>query len=165
MNRAYVSKAEETDVRELLDELARKLRYRADGKESYFPGFYVDRLWYSVLEGEQDPIPVVGFEIERSVPLNERLRKDILNLAWSRVPVGFIVLPHRRICADPTTRKGSTAQNWYLNRFWGAFQDYRQPFGFYCEVRLLDFDELMETKSLAKARLCENHFEEKRGHD
>jgi hypothetical protein len=97
-------------------------------------------------------IPVIGFEIERGLPLNERLRKDILNLAWSRAPLGYIVVPHRGILADPKVNTGSTAKNWYTNTFRSTFDTYCKPVKFYCEIRLLDFDKLMETKSLSEAR-------------
>ncbi len=82
MKKYVLTKGEEGELRALLDEAADRLGFNTLGKESYHPGFAIDRLWLSELEAED--IPAVGFEIERGVPVNERLRKDILNLAWSR---------------------------------------------------------------------------------
>ena len=145
----YVTRTDEDQVRRLLDELAPAFGYISKAKEAYFNRFYLDRLWYS----PSLDVPGVGFEIERGIPLNERLRKDILNLAWSRAPLGFIIVPHRRILADSMVEKGSTAQNWYVNTFWKSFEAYRQPFSFYCEIRLLDFDTLLEQRSLKELTL------------
>src|SRR5262249_47136557 len=147
----YVSRAEENEVRTLLDELAVKLGFVSDRKEACFNGFYLDRLWYSRLE--KDLIPAVGFEIERSVPLNERVRKDVLNLTFSRAPVGYLIVPQRRILQDPQIKVGSTNQNWFANTFWKTFEAYKRPFSFYCEVRLVDIDLLKEKRSLTDATI------------
>lgn len=59
----YVTRADENRVLQLLDEMAPALGYISENKETHFNGFYLDRLWYSALDGER--IPAVGFEIER----------------------------------------------------------------------------------------------------
>ena len=102
----YLTNAEEKQTRELVDELAGKLGLHSDKRETYFARFYVDRLWYRILEGEK--IPFIAFEIEKGIPNNERIRKDIMNIAWTRAPVGYIILPHTRILNDPKVNKGSS---------------------------------------------------------
>jgi len=79
----YLTDKEEKQIRNLLDELANKLGLYCEKKEAYFSGYYIDRLWFKILEGNR--IPLVAFEIEKSIPNNERIRKDIMNIAWSRV--------------------------------------------------------------------------------
>jgi len=145
----YLANAEETRIRQLLDELADEWGLSCDKKETYFSGFYVDRLWYKVL-GEA-PIPFVAFEIEKGVPSNERIRKDIMNIVWSRVPIGYIVLPHSRILDDPKAAPGSTWQNWYKNIFLGVFQQYREPFVFYCDIQIINADTLLLSRSLRRS--------------
>jgi hypothetical protein len=145
------SSDEDKSLRHLLDDLAPSLGFIPSGKEAYFEGFYLDRLWYTALYSEM--IPVIGFEIERGVPINERLRKDITNLAWSRAPLGYIVVPDRRIRSNPKVNTGSTAENWYANTFRKTFDTHCKPVKYHCEIRLLDFDKLMETKSLSEARI------------
>ncbi len=145
----YLTKAEETEIRRIIDELANEWGLEGDRKEAYFHGFYVDRLLYRKVENTK--IPLVAFEIERSVPSNERIRKDIMNIAWSRVPTGYIILPHTRIIQDPDVDKGSTWQNWYKNVFLKTFDVYVKPFLFYCEIHLIDADQFMAQRSLEKS--------------
>jgi hypothetical protein len=142
----YLAKVEEAQIRGLLDELADEWGLSCDKRESYFSGFYLDRLWYKILE--ETRIPFVAFEIEKGIPSNERIRKDIMNIAWSRAPVGYIILPHSRILNDPVVEQGSTWQNWYRNKFYKTFQEYRKPFVFYCDIQIIDADKLHTSRSL-----------------
>ena len=145
----YLNSTEERRIRKILDNLAEKNGLSSDKKEIYFSGFYVDRVWYKVLE--KIKIPLVAFEIERGIPSNERLRKDILNIVWTKAPIGYIILPHRRILADPEVKKGSTWPNWYKNHFFRTFKEYQNPFIFYCEIKIIDVDKLLTSRSLSKS--------------
>jgi hypothetical protein len=145
----YLTKAEETKLRKLIDELADEWGLASDRKEAYFEGFYIDRLIYKIIEDKK--IPLVAFEIEKSVPSNERIRKDIMNIAWSRAPKGYIILPHARILQDPQINTGSIWPNWYKNIFIKTFQVYVKPFLFYCEIFLVDADQFMTKRSLERA--------------
>lgn len=124
-----------------------------DKREAYFSdlGFYLDRLWYKNLE--ETRIPFVAFEIEKGIPSNERMRKDIMNIAWSRVPIGYVILPHSRILNDPLVQQGSTWQNWYKKQFYKTFQEYRKPFAFYCDIQVIDGDKLLLSRSLKTATI------------
>ena len=145
----YLIKTEETKIRKLIDELADEWGLASDRKEAYFDGFYIDRLLYSIVEDKK--IPLIAFEIEKSVPSNERIRKDIMNIAWSRAPMGYIILPDARILKDPDVNKGSTRPNWYKNIFSKTFQIYVKPFLFYCEIYLIDADQFMTQRSLERS--------------
>jgi len=145
----YLTNTEEKQIRKLLDELADKLGLHSDKKETYFSGYYLDRLWYKILEG--DKIPFAAFEIEKSIPSNERIRKDIMNIAWTRAPVGYVILPHSRILKDPKINKGSTWQNWYKNIFFRTFEEYRKPFTFYCDIQIVDADKFLSSQSLKES--------------
>jgi hypothetical protein len=146
---AYLTPAEEKRIRKLLDKLVEKNELYSDKKETYFSGFYVDRLWYKILE--KIKIPLIAFEIEKGIPSNERLRKDILNIVWTRVPLGYIILPHKRILTDPEAKKGSTWPNWYKSHFFRAFKEYRAPFIFYCDIKIIDVDKFLTSRSLSKS--------------
>lgn len=145
----YLTNVEERQIRELIDELAGKLGLHSDKRETHFAGFYVDRLWYRILEG--DKVPFIAFEIEKGIPNNERIRKDIMNMAWTRAPVGYIILPHTRILNDPQVDKGSSWPSWYKNKFFETFSEYKKPFIFYCNIRAMDADKLLSTRSLRKS--------------
>ncbi|MCD6277741.1 hypothetical protein J7J69_05810 [candidate division WOR-3 bacterium] len=145
----YLTDKEEKQIRNLLDELANKLGLYCEKKEAYFSGYYIDRLWFKILEGNR--IPLVAFEIEKSIPNNERIRKDIMNIAWSRVPVGYIILPHSRIIDDTKVKKGSSWAKWYKNNFFRVFNEYCNPFIFYCDIQLVDADKLISTQSLKES--------------
>jgi len=145
----YLTNAEEKQIRKLLDALADKLGLYCGKKETYFSGYYLDRLWYKILE--DDKIPLVAFEIEKGVPSNERIRKDIMNIAWTRAPVGYIILPQSRILNDPEVNDGSTWPNWYKNNFFKAFHEYREPFIFYCDIQVTDADSLLSSQSLRES--------------
>lgn len=145
----YLTKTEEKQIQKLLDELADKIGLYCDKKETYFSGFYLDRLWHKILE--EDKIPFVAFEIEKSVPSNERTRKDIMNIAWTRAPVGYIILPHSRILKDPKVNEGSTWASWYKNKFFETFNEYRKPFMFYCDIQIMDADKLLSSRSLRES--------------
>ena len=145
----YLTNAEEKQIRKLLDELADKLELYCSKKETYFQGYYLDRLWYKILE--DDKIPFVAFEIEKSIPSNERIRKDIMNIAWTKAPVGYIILPHSRILNDPKVDVGSTSQNWYKNKFFKTFNEYREPFIFYCDIQITDADKFLSSQSLKES--------------
>lgn len=147
----YLTNDEEKQIRKLLDELADEWGLYCPKTESYFSGFYLDRLWYKTLEEKR--IPFVAFEIEKGIPNNERIRKDIMNVAWSNAPVGYIIVPHKRVLFDPLVERGSTGQYWYKNRFYKAFQEYRKPFVFYCDIQLVDADELLLSRSLKAATI------------
>jgi hypothetical protein len=145
---AYLTKSEEKEVRCLLDEMAAEHHLHTDRKESFFKGFYVDRVWRTSVESIQ--VPVVGFEIERSVPTNERFRKDILNLAMTRAPLGFIVLPHTRVLK--AAKGGSNWETWYRDHARGTLEVYSRPFEPYISIQILDVDKLLRTRSLDEAR-------------
>ncbi|MFX0195851.1 MAG: hypothetical protein ACFFCW_07000 [Candidatus Hodarchaeota archaeon] len=142
----YLSNEKENQVRNLLDELAEEINLYCEKKEAYFSGYYLDRLWYKILEEQK--IPFVAFEIEKGVPTNERLRKDIMNIAWTRAPVGYIILPHNRILNDPKVNEGGNWANWYKKNFFLRFNEYRKPFIFYCDIKIIDADKLLSSRCL-----------------
>lgn len=145
----YLDKREENEIRELLDELAEKFGFHCEKKEKYFRerGFYLDRLWYIILEDEK--IPFVAFEIEKSVPSNERIRKDILNIVFTRATKGYLITPHQRILAKATG--GSSWETWYRDHFLETFEKYRNPFAFYCDVEVVDADLFISSRSLKES--------------
>ena len=141
-----MTNAEEKQIKKLIDELADKFGLHCDKKEVYFSGYYLDRLWYKIVE--ENKIPLVAFEIERGVPNNERVRKDIMNIARTRAPAGYIILPHSRILNDPKALQGSSGPYWYKNSFYRTFEEYRKPFVFYCDIQIIDSDTLLSSRSL-----------------
>jgi hypothetical protein len=145
----YLTNTEETEIRKLIDEVAKEWELFTDQKETYHAGFYIDRLLYRIVEDRK--IPLIAFEIEKSVPDNERIRKDIMNIVFSRAPMGYIILPHARILKDRDVDERSTWPNWYKNKFFETFQVYVNPFLFYCEICLVDADQFMNKRSLEKS--------------
>ena len=145
----YIRRDDEQQIRKLLDEMADHFWLDSTKKEKFFPGFYLDRLWYKELEEEL--IPFVAFEIEKGVPSNERIRKDIMNIACTKAPKGYVILPHRRILEDPKARGGGNWPSWYKNNFIKTFLTYRQLFAAYCHIEIIDADELLGSGSLHKS--------------
>jgi len=74
-----------------------------------------------------------------------------MNIAWTRAPVGYIILPHSRILNDPKVNEGSTWPNWYKNKFFETFNKYRKPFMFYCDIQIMDADKLLSSRSLRES--------------
>lgn len=151
----YLNKQEEQEIKRILDGLAEKLGFYCPKKESYFPemGYYLDRLWYMSLEEER--IPFVAFEIEKGVPNNERIRKDILNIVQTRAPKGYLITPHQRILTKAATL-GPTWETWYRDHFLETFEKYRNPFVFYCEIQVVDADQFLSSHSLKKSMVRES---------
>ena len=152
----YIKLDEEKTIRKLLDDLADNFGLDSPKREKRFPGYYLDRLWYKIIEGEK--LPLIAFEIERGVPSiergvpsNERIRKDIMNLACTRAPKGYIILPHKRILNDPEIKQGSNWASWYKSNFEQAFLTYNQPFSAYCDIKIVDADALLTSHSLVKS--------------
>lgn len=147
----HLKQNEEKAIRGILDQLAVKLGLYSSQKESYFRemGYYLDRLWYFLLDEEK--IPVVAFEIERGVPLNERIRKDIFNIVLSRAPKGYIITPHERILKKARTASRTCDETWYRDHFQQAFEKYRSPYVFYCDIRVVEADMFMSSGSLRKS--------------
>jgi hypothetical protein len=71
-----------------------------------------------------------------------------MNLAWTKAPLGFIITAHSRIMKDST---GDAGTEWYKRNFKRVFTRYREPFAFYCKIRLLDADKLLSSKRLRAA--------------
>jgi len=145
----YIKRDEERLIRELLDEMADGFGLYSPKKEKFFSGYYLDRLWSKELEGEK--VPFVAFEIEKGVPSNERIRKDIMNVACTKAPKGYVILPHRRILEDPKARKGGNWASWYKSNFEKTFSIYRQLFAAYCDIEIIDADMLLASRSLHKS--------------
>ena len=145
----FLTRDEELEIRRILDEMGQTYGFEATRRESYSPGFYTDRVWYTKVESARPA--VVGFEIERGVPSNERLRKDILNLAWTRAPLGFLILPHSRILKAAEKARSLGWLTWWRDNGRSVFEIYSRPFEPYISVKILDADLLVKTRSLDKA--------------
>jgi hypothetical protein len=142
---------DETRIREILDKLARLYHLQTECKEVMFlDGMSIDRLWTVDLPSSRKGIPVVGFEIEKGIPLNERLRKDIMNIVCCRSPLGYIIIPHKRIMeADESSSKSVT---WYKNgTFYRDFQNYCKSFA-NIDIRLVDADDILENEQTILAK-------------
>jgi hypothetical protein len=154
----YLTRNEEKTIKDILDRLAPKFGLHSLQKESYFREmrYYLDRLWYFLLDKEEIPekIPVVAFEIERGVPHNERIRKDILNIVLTRAPKGYIIVPHERILSKAGTASHVCAETWYRDHFQQVFETYRSPYVFYCDIRVVDADILKSSDSLRESVVC-----------
>ena len=141
-------KEEEYRIKQILDDLAQSYNLKSDRKEVYErdKSLYLDRLWY-VKIGEEK-VPVVVFEIEKNVPNNERIRKDILNMVMSKAPIGYLILPHKRImdAYDPNVKKERIT--WYHDHFHTAFNNYYNPFKSYIDIRLVDADDILQNQRL-----------------
>jgi len=151
---AFLTKDEEREIRSVLDQMAQEYGLSTKSHEPRFEGFYPDRIWNTKLGSEE--VAVVAFEIERGVPSNERWRKDIFNLAASRAPLGFIIVPHQRILgATQSSVHGQTAWawvKWYRSHGRKDFEIYSRPFP-YTSIRVLDADTLVAKRSLSEARV------------
>jgi hypothetical protein len=151
----YLTQNEEKTIQGILDRLAPALGLYSPRKGSYFPKmrYYLDRLWYFQLDKEETPekIPVVAFEIERGVPSNERIRKDILNIVLTRAPKGYIIVPHERILSKAGTTSGAGNETWYRDHFQEVFERYRSPYVFYCDIQVVDADKFLASRSLSKS--------------
>lgn len=149
----YIETEEEQQIRELLDMMAEKLGLVCSKKEEQRAGYYLDRLWFEEIEGEK--VPVIAFEIEKGIPSNERIRKDLMNIALSKAPKGYIILPHERISADMNDARQGNWANWYKSNFLGVFSVYRSLFEAYCDIRLIDADKLQTTQCLKESIIAE----------
>ena len=145
----YLENSEEKHIHKIIEELAAKLGLCCPKKEVQFRdmGYYLDRIWYMELEGED--VPIAAFEIEKGVPGNERTRKDILNIVLSKAPKGYLITPHKRILMKATG--GSGWETWYRDHFLETFKKYHSPFIFYCDVQLVDADMLISSNSLKES--------------
>jgi len=138
-----LSLSEEKQIERILDKAAKIYKlYTQRRQEKLTDGMVIDRLWKIEL-GDYDKIPVIGFEIEKGIPSNERIRKDIMNIVYSKAPRGYIILPHGRIMnADPS----NSSVNWYKNSFYGDFQSYCKLFP-NTDIRLVDTDAILGNES------------------
>ena len=139
----FLSRNQEKRIERILDNAAQSYHLSTERKQVWLAeGMIIDRLWKIKLR-DYDEIPVIGFEIEKGIPLNERIRKDIMNIVYSKAPRGYIILPHDRIMnADPS---GSSVI-WYKNSFYGDFQSYCKLFA-NIDIRLVDADEILRNES------------------
>jgi hypothetical protein len=144
-----LTKTEEKQILKILDDLAVESGVLSSQREKHVrdKGYYLDRLWYIVIESEK--IPLVAFEIEKGIPTNERIRKDILNIVLSKAPKGYLITPHKRILES--VGKGRGWETWYGNCFPKAFKNYREPFVSWCDIQVLDADMLVSSRSLRKS--------------
>lgn len=154
----YIGNEEENNIRTLLDKIANRTGLKCPEKETQFKdkGFYLDRLWSFSLFNE--PIPLVAFEIEKSVPSNERIRKDIFNIVLSKAPKGYIIVPNERILKKEIENKQGW-ETWYRNHFRLDFIKYCTPFMPYCNIQVVDADKLLNTESLAASVIIKNEKE------
>ena len=151
MSRSFLPslmKEEEDRIKQILDDLALGYNLKSDRKEVYErdKSLYLDRLWY-VKIGEEK-VPIVAFEIEKSIPNNERIRKDILNLVMSKAPIGYLILPHKRIEKDFNPAMRQPWIDWYHNHFNRVFNNYYRPFTEFVDIRLVDADDILQNKRL-----------------
>jgi hypothetical protein len=118
-----LTKTEEKQILKMLDGLAEEFGIRSSQREKHVrdKGYYLDRLWYIVIESEE--IPLVVFEIEKGIPSNERVRKDILNIVQSRAPKSYLITPHNRILAIAASA-ATGWETWYKDGFPKAFKNY-----------------------------------------
>ena len=146
----FLTKQEEGQIRQMLDTLATNYNVKTDCKEVYErdKSLYLDRLWY--IQIEEEKVPVVAFEIEKGVPYNERIRKDILNLVMSNAPIGYLILPHKRIEKAFNPNIKQMWINWYHNHFCRVFNNYYEPFKSFVDIRLVDADDILKFKTLEK---------------
>jgi len=148
----FLTKEEEKTLKQILDELAAQYNLFTKSKEVYRrkESYYLDRLWWTKV-GE-DKIPVVAFEIEKSLPSNERIRKDIFNLAFSRAPLGYLILSHTRIMLTKEDSLQKEAQKvwvkWYKKEFAKVFRNYYKPFSSFIKIKLVDADNLLQNRHL-----------------
>ncbi|NWF77938.1 MAG: hypothetical protein HXY36_05035 [Chloroflexi bacterium] len=99
---------------------------------------------------ESEEIPLVAFEIEKGIPSNERIRKDIFNIALSRAPKGYLITAHKKILAS-AQHNGGTWETWYRDHFFEAFDNYRKPFVSWCDIQVVDADMFLSSGSLRKS--------------
>jgi len=153
----FFTKEEEKTIKKVLDELATRYNLSTEPKEVYRrkESYYLDRLWWTKIG--KDEIPVVAFEIEKSLPSNERIRKDVFNLAFSRAPLGYLILPHTRIMrSNEETIKKEVQRvwvKWYKKEFTKVFNNYYKPFSPFIEIKLVDADEILKNKHLQEMKI------------
>ena len=151
MSRYFLSsltKEEEDRIKQILDDLALGYNLKSDRKEVYErdKSLCLDRLWY-VKIGEEK-VPVVVFEIEKNVPTNERIRKDILNMVMSKAPIGYLILSHKRIMKAFNPAMKQPWIDWYFRHFNRVFNNYYRPFTEFVDIRLVDADDILQNQRL-----------------
>lgn len=144
---------EEKKIRQILDDTAQKYNlFTRNQEEKMADGMSIDRLWKLKL-GISEEIPVVGFEIEKGIPSNERLRKDIMNIAYSKAPLGYLIIPHSRIMKIEYEKDDSGWATWYKNSFYKDFQSYLRMFP-NLDIRLADADVILDNELLLERHSC-----------
>jgi hypothetical protein len=137
---------EEKRIRQILDDTASKYNLFPSHKEVFLAdGMSIDRLW-TIRLGVFQTINVVGFEIEKGIPSNERLRKDIMNIAYSKAPLGYVIIPHSRIMKIEYNEDRSGWATWYKNSLYKDFQSYRGVFP-NLNISLVDADAIIKNES------------------
>jgi len=155
----FLRPQEEVTIKRILVSLAQQYNLLAEEKESYQTekSRYIDHLW-SVRIGKEK-VPIVSFEIEKGVPGNERIRKDIFNLLSTKTPMGYIILPHKRITASTSSDKMGVIK-WYRKHFFKVFSNYYEPFRSFIDIRLLDSDDILDFKTLDKHLTLDSFLKE-----
>lgn len=148
-----LEKTEEKKIKEILAELANSYGFVTNTKEYYDKekSLYLDMLWKAKIGEER--VPIVAFEIEKGTRgYNERLRKNIFNLALSKAPRGYIIFPYKRIqeksLVDPKTGKWHRKNKMGVSDFKKAFDNYYRPFSPYIDIILADADTILKDKKL-----------------
>ena len=144
---SYLTKNEDYSIRKILEATARSIGL--EGKNEYYiSSSLVDYVWFKDIEGKK--IPIIAFEIERGIPTNERLKKDIFNLLITKAPAGFLIIAKSRIDRDEGKNPWI---KWFRNTFPETFKDYTEPFSSFIKIELLDGDKLLLTKSIEKSKI------------
>ena len=144
---SFLSKNEDDLIRKALEQIAESLGLV--GKNEHTIGSsYIDYVWFKEIETEK--ILIAAFEIERGIPTNERIKKDIFNLIVTKAPKGFLIIAKTRI--DKADEKRPWVR-WFRNTFSRAFRDYAQIFSSFTRIELLDADKLLSTMSIVESRI------------
>ena len=98
-----MSNKEVSNIKKVLEDIAKREGLKCKN-EYRISSSYIDHIWFK--EIEDTSIPIASFEIERGIPSNERLKKDIFNLLITKAPKGYLIIPKQRIEAkEPINKK------------------------------------------------------------
>jgi len=148
----YLSKEEVSNIKKVLEDVAKREGLKCKN-EYRISSSYIDHIWFK--EIEDTSIPIASFEIERDMPSNERLKKDIFNLLITKAPRGYLIIPKQRIDKgeEPKQKTKKLRWQWFKNTFPKVIKDYIDIFSSFIEITLIDADKLLQTKSLTKSKI------------